>query len=438
MTDPRQVRFSRRRFTKALGAAALAAPFIGLSGSRALAATNKQAKYLFIMATPNGTIPDRLGTMGSGASYSFAPGSIMEPLAPRKSDIITFRGLDFLDASNHEGGMRAMLTGNGPNSIDQVVAAQIGKETAFRSLELGVMTSAWGANVQTRMIYNNGDYVHPDDSPASVYRRLFGSVTGNDKEVEHNLFARRRSILDLAKKELSQLDKQAEACGGIAQRQKLAAHLSAIREVEDRLTKQAQGQGMSSNPTPGGACSPPTIGQVNPSSNDDFPDIGQAQMALGVAALGCGLTKVVTLQWTHTVSPVTFTWLNQRTGHHDLSHAMTQDYVDAERWFAQRFVDLMDLLAATPDPVDEGSLLDHTLVVWSQELGHGSNHVCKDVPFVIGGASSVINKGQLISLNSAPHQRLLVTIGQAMGLPNRTFGVPQHTPGPIEGVLKGA
>lgn len=439
MADLRQVRFSRRRFTKALGAAAIAAPFIGLGSRSAQAAAGKNAKYLFIMATPNGTIPDRLGTTGAGTSFGLAAGSILEPLTPRKSDVIVFRGLDFLDASNHEGGMRAMLTGNGPTSIDQAVAAQIGKSTAFGSLELGVMTSAWGAGVQTRMIYNNGDFVHPDDSPASVYRRLFGNVTGNDQEVEYNLFTRRRSILDLAKKELNQLDKQALDCGGVEQRQKLAAHLNAIREVEERLTKQAQGQGMSGGPmTPGAACAPPTVGQVNPSSNDDFPAIGQAQMALGVAAIGCGLTNVVSLQWTHTVSPVTFTWLNQSAGHHDLSHAMTQDYVNAERWFAQRFVELLDLLDSTPDPVDEGSLLDHTLVVWSQELGHGSNHVCQDVPFVLGGASNVINKGQLLSFTNAPHQRLLVAIGQAMGLSNRTFGVPQHTPGPLEGILKGA
>ena len=434
MTDLHRIRFSRRRFTKALGAAAFAAPFIGLGGGRAQANTAKRAKYLFIMATPNGTIPDRLGTMGSGASYTLAPGSIMEPLWPRKNDLILFRGLDFLEASNHEGGMRAMLTGNGPNSIDQVVAAQIGQDTAFRSLELGVMTSAWGASVQTRMVYQGGDFVHPDDAPASVYRRLFGNVTGSDQQVEHNLFSRRRSILDLAKQELAQLDRQAEACGGAVQRQKLATHLASIREVEERLTKQAQGQGMSGGQ--GAACAPPMLGQVNPSSNDDFPAIGQAQIGLGVAALACGLTRVVTLQWTHTVSPITFTWLNQTTGHHDLSHAMTQDYVNAERWFAQRYVDLLDRLAATPDPVDEGSLLDHTLVVWAQELGHGSNHVCVDVPFVLGGAKGVIDQGKLLTLTREPHQRLLVAIAQAMGLPNRTFGVPQHAPGPIAGVLK--
>ena len=160
-------------------------------------------------------------------------------------------------------------------------------------------------------------------------------------------------------------------------------------------------------------------------------------MDLGIAALGCGLTRVVTLQWTHTVSPVTFTWLNQSTGHHDLSHAMNQQYVDAERWFAQRYVDLLDKLANTPDPVDPGSLLDHTLVLWSQELGHGSNHVCKDVPFVLAGATDVIEHGKVLSFDGEAHQKLLVAVGQAMGLTAQTFGKPQHSPGPLDGILKG-
>jgi hypothetical protein len=426
---------TRRNFLRGVGAAALAAPFMGY-GNRAFAAAGSKAKYLFIMATPNGTIPDRIGTMGSGAGYSLETGSILEPLSPRKDDVLIFRGLDFKEASNHEGGMRAMLTGNGPISIDQKVAAAIGKDSPFGSLELGVMTSNWGASVQTRMVYKNDGFVHPDDSPASVYRRLFGSVTGNAEEVEYNLFQRRKSILDLASEELEEIDKQVANCGGEEQRQKLQAHKDSIREVEDRLTKQAQGQMMAGG-GPAEACAPPMLGQVDPSSNDDFPAIGDAQMDLGIAAIGCGLTRVVTLQWTHTVSPVTFTWLDQSTGHHDLSHAMNQQYVDAERWFAQRFVDLLDKLDNTPDPVDPGSLLDHTLVLWSQELGHGSNHVCKDVPFVMAGASDVIEHGKLLSFNGEAHQRLLVAVGQAMGLTDQTFGKPQHTPGPLDGILKG-
>lgn len=428
------VRFSRRRFAKALGAAAIAAPFMGLS-DRVFANTSKKAKYLFIMATPNGTIPDRLGTMGGGG-LSFAPGSILEPLTPRASDVLVFRGLDFYEASNHEGGMRAMLTGNGPTSIDQHVAASIGQDTAFNSLELGVMTSNWGASVQTRMVYNNEDYVHPDDSPASVYRRLFGGVTGNDQEVEYNLFDRRKSILDIAKEELEEIDKQAVACGGIEQRQKLSRHLASIRDVEERLTRQAESSG---TPVGGaGACQPPMLGQVDPGSNANFPAIGQAQAELGVAALACGLTRVVTLQWTHTVSPIAFTWLGQSAGHHDLSHAMNDDYVAAERWFVERFVGLMDLLDSTPDPVDEGSLLDHTLVVWSQELGHGSNHVCQDVPFVMAGATDVIEHGKLLEFQGESHQRLLVAVANAMGLPGQTFGRSRHTAGPLPGILKTA
>ena len=71
------------------------------------------------------------------------------------------------------------------------------------------------------------------------------------------------------------------------------------------------------------------------------------------------------------------------------------------------------------------------------ELGHGSNHVCKDVPFVLAGATDVIEHGKVLSFDGEAHQKLLVAVGQAMGLTAQTFGKPQHSPGPLDGILKG-
>src|SRR5690606_30692369 len=118
-----------------------------------------------------------------------APASILEPLRPRRADLVVIDGLHFHGADNHEGGQAAMLTNGGGGdsptggaSIDQVVAGAIGGDSRFRSLELGVQTSAWGGGVQTRMCYRGpGQMVTPDDDPAHVYERLFG-VAGASAE----------------------------------------------------------------------------------------------------------------------------------------------------------------------------------------------------------------------------------------------------------------
>ena len=114
---------------------------------------------------------------GTGAGYSFAAGSILEPLAARTDDLLVISGLDFHRADNHEPGMAAMLTNNGAGgdvgagaSVDQYIASAIGGDTKFQSLEIGVQTSAWGGNQQTRMCYSGpGQFVTPDDNPISIY-----------------------------------------------------------------------------------------------------------------------------------------------------------------------------------------------------------------------------------------------------------------------------
>ena len=105
------------------------------------------------------------------------------------------------------------------------------------------------------------------------------------------------------------------------------------------------------------------------------------------------MTNVVTLQMTHTVSPVAFSWLGINDGHHSLSHsadsdtAGTANYIQCERWFSEQFLYLVNRLQALSDPTTGGSLLDDTLVLWAQEMGDGRLHVCTDVPFIIAGSA---------------------------------------------------
>jgi hypothetical protein len=422
---------SRRRFLHAAGAASLAAPFYNFLSGSARAAELGSAKRLLIFFTPNGTVPNMHWPTGSGRSFSFGADTAFEPLSPIRDDLLILKGLDFYNATNHEGGMACMLTGNGGagsvtqgKSIDQYLAPTLSEGKRFQSLELGAWTSPWGGSIQTRMSYSGPDsFVTPDDNPASVYQRMFGDISASEED-KAKLRDRRLSVLDLVGDELGDLHKRL----GASERAKLDVHMDAIRSVENSLTAAL------------GSCDagePP--GTMNLQDYANFPAIAKAQIDLGTQALACGMTNVVTVQLTHTVSPVAFSWLGITDGHHSLSHSADSDaggvanYIACERWFAEQFLYMVDRMKALEDPESGGSLFDNTVILWAQEMGDGRMHVCTDVPFILAGsAGGFFNPGQLIDFGGIYHNRLLVSIAQALGVNIETFGDPNGGSGFLE------
>jgi hypothetical protein len=424
-------KLTRRKLVRGLGAALLLGPFYALLERAASAQTSAGcARRLVLFFTPNGTVHHRWRPTGSGTTFDFPAGSILEPLADHKSRVVICDGIDFKNASNHEGGMAAMLTGSGTlssqsqgMSVDQYIASEIGDESRFSSLELGVQTSAWGGGVQTRMSYSApGSFVPPDDDPSHVFSRLFGAVSNDPTEIDR-IRARRQSVIDVVREDVADL----RARVGAEERKKLDLHLDSLRRVELGLS----GVTGCAQPTPPAA--------LNTYDNDRFPEIGQLQMDLLITALACDATRVASLQWSHTVAPQVFSWLGLSEGHHSLSHmddgnaAGVEAFVKAERWYTEQFVYFLTRLAETPDPSGTGMLLDTTLLVWCKELGDGRLHDCLSVPFVLAGGGC-FPPGRYVDFGGAPHQKLLVSLCQAMGLSNQTFGDASHGTGPLEGL----
>ena len=95
------------------------------------------------MFTPDGTIPSAWTPVGSGADYSFAAGSILEPLRDHRDQLLVLGGMNLTDATGHDGAMAAVLTNHGDASsetggmsLDQYVAGALNAPTRFASLEL--------------------------------------------------------------------------------------------------------------------------------------------------------------------------------------------------------------------------------------------------------------------------------------------------------------
>ncbi|MFT3923897.1 MAG: DUF1552 domain-containing protein [Myxococcales bacterium] len=401
-----------------VGAALVAAPFLRLLAPAPRVRAAQKARRIIVWFSPNGTVHRFYRPTGADTNFSFAPGSILEPLAEHKQDLLILDGLNFerVRGGSHEGGMEHMLTGGGAISVDQFIAQKIGANAPFSSIELGVQTSAWGASIQTRMSYNQShQFVAPEDDPVQAYKRLFGAAPTSGASGDTDPMGR-KGVIDLVRGELKALEKQ---LGG-EERVKLDAHLDALRSLEKRLSGPAAG-----------ACGTLTAPSLSDSrSNEHLPDVGELQMDLLVAAAACDLSPVLSLQWSHTVSPAILSWAQANQGHHELSHmddsntAGVQEFVRAERWFASQFAAFLERLANTQEADGSGSLLDTSTVVWVKELGDSRLHDFKSVPFIIaGGGNGNFKTGRYLQFNGAPHQKLLVSLCQSMGVDVDSFGV---------------
>lgn len=406
---------NRRRFVRYSAASLLAAPFCRMLTRPARAGVQTgSAKRLLIFFTPNGTVHDHWRPSGGELDFSLADSPILSPLAPYREELLVLDGIDFEGVSNHEGGMAAMLTAGGPDSIDQHIAAAIGGSSRFQSLELSALTSAWGGSSQTRMSYQGGSIVTPDDNPRNVWSRMFGDLG------DETLLDRRLSVLDIANAELADLRSRL----GAAEQIRLEQHLDGLRAVERSLSG-------------GGTCeSPDAPGDFSYVDNDAFPDLAAAQIQLAVQALACGVTNVASVQLSHTVSPTVFTWLGMGESHHTLSHYADSDtsgvgnFVACEKWFAERFAELLDALLVHTDPETGAPLLDDTVVLWVKELGDPRMHVCTDVPWIIAGGGGFFTTGRYLSLGGTYHDGVLTSICNAFGLDDTRFG--SGSTGPLE------
>jgi hypothetical protein len=149
---------------------------------------------------------------------------------------------------------------------------------------------------------------------------------------------------------------------------------------------------------------------------------------------------VALLQWSGGGSAVVHSWADAPGSHHGISHGSEgvtaspeqrkQWLINIETWYASRFYDLCKGLDDIPD--GNGTLLDSTAVLWIHEQSDGGSHLRKDMPYVLaGGCGGYFRTGRCVQFNGTPHNNLLLTLADAMGVPTPTFGDPEFSTGPL-------
>ena len=426
-----------RRGLLGVGAAAMLSPL--LRSSRSFAQAAPPPKRIVIVFSADGTVHPNWVPTGSETGFTLSP--ILQPLMPYRSKLLVLDNVNneaarHGDGDDHMRGMGTMLTGiellpgttmggggtpagfAGGISVDQTIANQVGMATTFPSLEFGVQVI--NADVWSRMCYRGSNQpMPPMENPYAAYARMFASSSLSAAQLAI-LRARRHSVLDYVQANLTSVSAQIPA----GDRPRLQAHLESVRAVERQLDAASA------------ACTPPMQGAMIPlSSGANYPAIGRLQMDLLATALGCDLTRVATLQWSHSVSNVAMSWLGISDGHHTLSHTADTDTASQDKlvqiatWYAQQFAYLLQKLDSIPE--GSGTLLDNTAVVWVNELAKGNIHSHAPLPVVIaGGCGGYFRTGRFVQYATPQlYNNVLVSLANAMGVPITSFGNPMYCTG---------
>jgi hypothetical protein len=434
-------RSSRRAVLRGAFGAALALPWLEAYAPSRARAQSARPKRFIALFSPNGTLP---WAEGGELDYELLP--ILQPLAAHRDDLLILEGLNQQGrgGDQHQNGIGGLFTGaplnsgpwggvqappagwaSGP-SIDQRIADVHGGTTKLASLELGVQVGPadnWG-----RICYRASNQpLPPETDPRAVYERVFAELH-TDPAVLAQRRARQQSILDAVQGEYRRVSQQL----GAADRARLDAHATAVRELELRLTRSASFSGA--------ACADPVLGAVpDVNANDEYPRVTALQIDLLVMALACDVTRVASLQWSRSVSQTRFTWLGIQEGHHDLSHLGDDNAAGIEKltrinaWYAAEIARLLDKLKAVPD--GDGTLFDSTQVLWGNELAKGNTHSRNGARYLLAGsAGGAVRTGRRLRFDGAPHNDLLVSVLQAFDLPDTTFGQAEWCRGPLSGL----
>lgn len=425
---------TRRTFLRDYGLPAAAAPFLFGLPSVHGAPLDPKPKRLIIVFSANGVVPNAMWPDQEGAIETFKP--ILEPLEPFRTRVSTLRGVNNMVrglGDGHMRGMSCLLTGNelfpgnivgggGSTpagwaksiSIDQHIANLLqdsdDTRTRFGSLTFGVAVPN-RADTWTRMCYAGPNQpVTPIDDPRLMVDKLYGET--KDK-------ASLLSIVDGVKDDLKKVSGKLSP----EDRELLDRHLQLVADMQAKL-ELADATDSRLHPVP----------EVDPQIelvNDNTPEVSRIQLDLVVNSLANNMARVATVQYMRSVSQARMKWLDVEEGHHSLSHEPDKNQeaqdklIKINRWFAGELCYLAQQLADTPEPGGVGgSMLDNTLIVWTNELGKGNSHSHTDIPFVlIGGENLGIKQGRAINYKpKVAHNRLLMSLAKAMGHELETFG----------------
>jgi len=442
---------SRREFLKRTGITAASLPFLMNLSSLGWASTTTPRKRLVVIFTPNGVVPKTFWPDEAGRLDCFKKS--LEPLEAFRDQTLTLHGVhDKIrgDGDSHMRGIACLLTGielfpgdvqGGSHtpagwakgiSLDQWLKNQLqsdpNTQTRFGSLEFGVMVPE-RADTWTRLSYAGPNQpVSPIDNPYQMFDKLYGQV--KDRQTVASVLDSLSDDFAKIQQHLSQED-----------RHLLEQHAEMVRQLEQEIRQEQEFAAAAPVDAVDVGHAVPELTEGVMRDNDNMPQLSKMQIDLMVNAFAADFNRIATLQYTNSVGGAKMKWIGIEQGHHELSHEPDSNFEAMEkltqinRWFCEQVAYLAQRLSETPEPGASGSMLDHTTIVWTNELGAGNSHTLNNIPFVMVGGGLGFQMGRSMKFEGVPHNRLLLSLAEGMGHPVASFGNAEYCgDGPLTGM----
>ncbi|MDX1931673.1 MAG: DUF1552 domain-containing protein [Capsulimonadales bacterium] len=354
---------------------------------------------LAFVYVPNGIIMDAFTPGTEGANYETT--RVLKPLEALREDLFILSGLRDQNgeagpdgAGDHARAGASYLTGVRPKktagadirggiSADQVAARFLGQRTRLASLELGCDDSRVVGNCDSgySCAYSNSiswrtptTPMPPEVNPRLVFERLFGAFDPSVRPEERaRRLMRRKSILDLVHADTRKLVRTL----GAADRRKVDEYLTAVRELERRIAlaeKEAA----------------PTLPELEKPAGVPvaFGDYVKLMYDLQVLAFRTDSTRISTLMIGREGSNRVYPEIGVPESHHPITHHRNEpEWIEKVTkinvYHAELFAYLLKRLKETPD--GNGSLLDHSMIVYGSGLSDGNQHAHSDLPVIVAG-----------------------------------------------------
>jgi hypothetical protein len=380
---------------------------------------------------PHGAVMDKWTPAAEGTGFEFT--EILKPLEPFRDHLNVLTNLAHPAAggvgsdagADHQRSAAVYLSGAHPEraetrlgvTIDQIAAQKIGQDTPLPSLELSIEDvalncgSGFGCAYMNTMVWKTATMPLPmENNPQVVFEKLFGDGSNEAQRISRKQQA--RSLLDSLGQEVASLNRELPA----SDRAELSDYLEDIREIERRIDKASEH-----------SQSNPDLPESPVGIPDSFTEHVKLMFDMQVLAWRADITRVATLMFARDTSAVVYPESGVRSGFHSTSHhsnirANMDTFARINTYHTKQLAYFLDRLNKTPD--GDGTLLDHSMVLYGSSMSNSNQHDHDPLPIVLAGGASGRLQGDR-HIKYAPHtpmSNLLVSMLNKLGIPAEKQG----------------